>query len=136
MLSAGLKHKRGFTLLELLISVGLLVLVWTALVGSIVVGKAIEIRARHRIQATYAAQRVIESLRKIPYDDIHTIGNNNAQTIMIDEQTGLSGAWTVVVRANNFCKRINVTIRWTERAPMRGSLTVSESLSTYIPRTG
>lgn len=123
-------RKRGFTLPEMLISIGLFGLVWVSLVGSILAGKAVEIRARHKIQATYAAQRVIENLRGLPYLSVISAPDT---AIEIDRQGPLFGTSAVTVSfINAYCKKINVRITWRELTPLGQSVAVSESLSTYI----
>ena len=62
------KTKKGFSLIEVVVSAMLFVLVWLVLAGNIMVGKACEARSRHHLQAAYFAQSYIEQvLRQIPF---------------------------------------------------------------------
>lgn len=136
-----LRSKNGFSLVEMLISIGLFVLVWIALMGSILMGKTSEVRLRHKIQATYAAQRAIEGLRKQPFDNIV----NNSSSVVIDTRgtdstsDDLNGTQTIMVTnypnpPNTYYKRVIITIRWKERLPFGGSINSSEVLGTYMAR--
>jgi len=63
--------KKGFGLIEVMVSALLFVLTWLILAGNIYIGKACEVRSRHYIQAIYYAQSYIEEvLRKVPFDTI------------------------------------------------------------------
>lgn len=133
-----IKHhfRSGFSLVEMLISICLFGLIWASLIGSLVVGKTLEIRSRHRIQATYAAQRAIEALRKQAFIDIV----NSEGTVTIDTQgtvsigDDLTGTQTVTVidMAPDLYKKIIVQIKWNEPLPVVGMVETKETLGTYI----
>lgn len=131
---------KGISLVEILIGVSLFVLVWVFLVGSIIIGKASEVRSRHKIQAAYANQKRIEWLREQPFSSIQnstyaneTIDTKGTSTASDD----LMGTQTVTVTnfpagLGPYYKKVIVNTTWRERLPFRGTITASEAIGTYI----
>jgi len=122
-------------MVEMLTSISLFVLIWISLMGSVLVGKAIAVRAKHRMQATYAAQRQIESLRKQVFGAIA----NSTSAVTIDtrgtESTAddLMGIQTTTVTSPEAAiKKIIVEITWRERRLVVGSLMTTETIGTCI----
>ena len=81
-----LSASKGFTLIEIVIAILLFGMVWTALVGTLVVGKGIEVIARHKVQATYAAQKAIELQRRLPFHYVYPdhLTSVTTSTVTID----------------------------------------------------
>ena len=109
--------------------------------GTILVGKASVARSKHRMQATYAAQRQIEALRKQAFS---TIANNTSAVTIDTKGTGstaddLMGTQTTIVTfpgdattSGTFFKKIVVNVAWVERMPVGNSLAMSETVGTCI----
>lgn len=134
-----MRSDKGLSLVEMLISMSLFVLVWVSLVGSILVGKEAETRSRHKIQATYAAQRVMESLRKQSFASIvsQTGGSVTVDTKGTDTAADdLIGTQTINVinypATNPIYKKVGVTIRWREGGPVGPYQMADQVLWTYI----
>ena len=72
------RTKKGFSLIEVVISAMLFVLVWLVLAENILVGKASEVRSRHHVQAAYFAQSYIEQVLRqktfsVPLNEVGTL---------------------------------------------------------------
>jgi hypothetical protein len=133
---------KGFSIFEMLISITLFTLVWIALIGNVVVGKASEVRSRHIIQAAYQAQKEIERLRRAPYHSLNIY--TTPHTVVIDDRGTPTGADDTIgnvtfttapiatpLAANNVT-RVVVQITWRERLPVRGTTTANVRLGTYL----
>jgi Tfp pilus assembly protein PilV len=111
--------KKGFTLVEVLVSGMLLTLVWLAAVEAIIISKIMPSVARHKIQAIYTAQRAIEDLHRKPFSLIA----NNTAVVSIDTKgtpdnvsDDLLGSQTITVTSqSNHYKKVVVTVTWNER---------------------
>ena len=138
---AQLRLKNGFSLVEMLVSISLFALVWISLVGSILVGKASEVKSKHRMQATYASQRQIEALRKRTFSAIaNEVGATTIDTRGTDGTADdLMGTQTTTVTwpgdatsTGAFFKKIVVNIAWREPMPLGSLLMATETIGTCI----
>jgi len=68
------KCKKGFTLLEALIGVFLIVIIFAGIVGAFVAGMKILIQSKARATALFLANQRMEEIRNLPYKDVGTIG--------------------------------------------------------------
>ena len=129
--------KKGFTLVEAMVGIGLIAIVWIGAINIIVVARAAESRARHRTQAMYVAQQAIEDLRKQLFSNIV----NSTSTVIIDDRgtTGiysddLMGTQVVTVTSpSTYYKKVLVEIRWNEvMSGKNKSVTMHEYYGTNI----
>ena len=146
------KTKKGFTLVEAMVGIGLLSIVWIGVINIIVVGRAAESRARHKTQAMYVAQQAIEDLRKQPFGiDQHLSGGkpsliNGTYTaaVIIDDRgttsasDDLNGTQVVTVSSpTTYYKQALVEIRWNEvMSGKNKSVTMHEYYGTFIANDG
>ncbi len=70
-----IRRRNGFTLVETLVGVFLLAILATGIYGSFAFGMKISTQNRLRIQATAVAERRIEAIKAMNYEDIGTAGS-------------------------------------------------------------
>ncbi len=90
---------RGFSLLELLVALGIIALVAVTVLG--LLGRSIEVlrREEHRRVAIGIAEERLERLRNAPYDDLGTIGGIPAGAFLPRDTIERNGAqYTVTTR--------------------------------------
>jgi prepilin-type N-terminal cleavage/methylation domain-containing protein len=58
--------KQGFTIIEVLVSVGIMAILLPFAASTLINNKVLASYAKHKIQAAYAAQQIIETLRQQP----------------------------------------------------------------------
>ena len=129
------KSKKGFTLLEIIISMFLLAIVWLAAVNIIVISRAAGALARHKVQAVYVMQQTIENLRKQSFSNI----SNSTTTVSIDTNgtpdstaDDITGTQTVTVTTpNTYYKQVVIQVTWNESFYGRRKQ-VKEYCATYI----
>lgn len=71
----------GFTLLEVLIGIGLMVIVFTGLYGAFVFGLKVVGQSKAQVGAITLANQKMEQIRNFPYGDVGTIGGIPAGSI-------------------------------------------------------
>jgi Tfp pilus assembly protein PilV len=112
------KHKRGISLIEVVVGVCLLTIVWLAAVNIIVVSRGSGSLARHKTQAIYVMQETIEKLRKQTFGSIA----GSTTTVSIDTRgtpdstaDDFMGTQTVTVTTTDpYYKEVLVGITWNE----------------------
>jgi len=138
------RAKKGFGLAEVLVSSALFVLVWLALVGNIVIGKASEVRARHHIQAANSAQSHVEQvLRQMSYGDLLAMiptSPNQINVTIGDENpaTQFNAVQHVSVHADspanlNIYVGVMIDMQWHESPVVGGGVLQHEYVFTVIP---
>jgi prepilin-type N-terminal cleavage/methylation domain-containing protein len=115
---------RGFTLAELLVTVGILSIVVTSLMSLFVYSVLLNESNNNLTIAATDAQYVMEQIKGLTYDNIDSytppaLSNLNAETIPSPTVTEIA----------NGLKEITVNVNWTERGRNR-----NVSLSTRIAR--
>jgi len=114
-----MRKKKGFTLVEALISIMLLTIAWVATVEVAIIGVTMGSIARHKIQAIYVIQRAVEDLHRKPFSQI----TNSTATVSIDTRgtpdntaDDLMGTQTVTVtNTSTYYKKVVVGVSWNER---------------------
>jgi len=74
MQSSKCKIQKGFTLIEALIGVFLIVIIFVGIVGAFVAGMKILLQSKARATALFLANQRMEEIRNLPYDDVGTVG--------------------------------------------------------------
>ena len=64
------KNNKGFTLAETMVAVLFLTAVWVATMGSLVTNKYIASYSKHKVQAIFAAQSIMEEVHRWPFANI------------------------------------------------------------------
>ena len=135
--------RRGFTLAETVVSIALIIMVWIGVVNIVVLGKSIESRARHKVQAIHAAGQVIEDVRKWRWDKIV---NTTLPSILIDDNgtpysylDDVNGTAIITVTPNSpnppnvYYKKVLVDVQWKElRTTFGAQTTMHEYCGTNI----
>lgn len=107
-------NSRGFTLVELMVTVVVLGIVISSLGGLYYVMQIIQVRSQHLDLATRAADTEIEDLRNNGYDSL-TVGNNITFTSSLPSQLPKGATGTVVVsQPLSGLKRVDVTVSYTD----------------------
>ena len=125
----------GFTLIEALISMVLLILVWLAVFNVILVSRGSGSVAKHKIQAMHVIQKTIEDLRKKTFVEIvnetrpESIDRKDTYDTDADDFKGTQVV-TVTDEGSNL-KKVTVTLSWNEISAGRNR-TVREYCGTYI----
>jgi len=129
---------KGFTLAEVMISIGILTIVWISAAGIVIISNYAASRAKHKIQAIYTAQRILEEERRQPFSSIVSL---SSAPVSIDTKGTFStttddfmGNRTVTVTdldTYSYRKRVLVDVNWNEHT--NGvNITMHEYCSTDI----
>lgn len=149
---------KGITFVEILVSVLILGIVLSAMLGSFVIGRTSINKVKHRLEAMNLVSAMVESLRDLDYTGVASIPSQNISIdigpdLVRDTADDLVGSIAVVVQDindidgdgntaedeiditgdgnNDSCKPVYVTISWNERS-MAGSRMVNEQVVTFI----
>lgn len=129
--------ENGLTLVECLISFTLVVIILTAAVSLIINGQTLSSLARHKTQAAYAAQQILEQQRRLAFPSIVslasaavTLDTNGTYNTSADDFTGKR--IITVTNLDAYRKKLQVEINWLERLPMGGQVTIREFYATTI----
>jgi Tfp pilus assembly protein PilV len=115
---------KGFTLMEVVVSLFIFMIVWMSVVGVVVVGKNAASYAKHKSQAIYIAQRAIEQTRRQPFSNLATYAASITGPVIIDTRGNFSGPTNPfmgnqIVTVSNYAsdiyrKRVRVEVNWNE----------------------
>ncbi len=130
--------KKGFTLIEITLTVLILIIISIGIVSIFSHGFAISTETREISIATQAAQQQMELIRDMTFDDILALGTSftfPSSTFPAPGFTHLTnpvGAVTVSSHGDSNIQKVTVTVSWT--SPQGRSS--SKSLVTLITREG
>ena len=120
---------------EAVVSLCILVIVWIASFNMIVVAKASESRAKHKMEAAYVIQQAIEDMRKQRFALISTkpevqVTLDTRGTVFTTDD--FKGKRTITVTTpNTYYKKVVVKVTWNE--PLLGKTkTLTEYGGAYI----
>lgn len=109
-----IKNSKGFTLIEVLITLIILSISLLALAGLMATTTKSNANGGHITEATTVAQDRLEQLRAVRWEDIG-VGNSS------DHVTGSTGVTYTrdsnVNPINTSLKEVTVTVRWIDRTP-------------------
>lgn len=121
---------RGFSLLEVVVSMLILSIVIPGVLGILVTANVHLIDARNRLQAAYQSQAILEKLRWYVSEDpnnpagagtVFGIGTTHSPTELgLDDYPALEGvgssSWSYVVTdvPGTSCREVSATINWEE----------------------
>ena len=127
------KGQKGYTLVETMASIGIGLLIISAVGSTMDAGIFAATDNRSRLYATNALREEMETLRRTSFDTIAAYGTNstftNAQVAHLENGSGTRGI------ADSFgadIKKATLTVSWTSR---RGQA-LSQSITTYVTRKG
>ena len=84
------KIQNGFTLIEALIGIFLIVIIFVGIVGAFVAGMKILAQSKARATALFLANKRMEEIRNLPYKDVGTVGGIPQGPIPQEETTTLN----------------------------------------------
>ena len=129
-------HESGFTIPEVLVSILLLGLALVAFLGALNMYKYMAAYAKHKTQAIYMAQRVVEEQRRQPFAGLAStalgavsIDTKGTFNTAVDDHLGNAIMTVINLDANR--KRLQVEVNWTERSPV-GTILLREYCTTDI----
>jgi len=129
--TAFLRRQKGFSLTEVLVSIAIFMMVWLPTVTGIVACMYLSSYMKHRVQAAYWAQELLEDNRRItPVSQPSTafsLDTNGTFNTTADDFTGNSVI--TVTNLNAHENRVQVAISWNEKI-MGGVITVHEYYTT------
>jgi len=140
-MEAHLKSQKGFTLVEVLISLCIFLIVCLSFASALVTSMYLSSYMKHRVQAMYWAQRLLEEERRISFNNIVSLPTSSISLDTkatfgntADDFTGnriitVTDVDTAVT--NMYRKHVQVEINWTERI-LGGNVKSQEYCSTDI----
>ncbi|MDP2929863.1 MAG: prepilin-type N-terminal cleavage/methylation domain-containing protein [Candidatus Omnitrophota bacterium] len=117
---------KGFTLMEVVVSLFIFMIVWMSAVGVVVVGKNAASYAKHKSQAIYIAQRAIEQMRRQPFQspNFENFAASITGPVIIDTKGNFGNPanpfmGNQIVTVSNYAgdiyrKRVQVEVNWNE----------------------
>lgn len=113
---------RGFTLLELMISAGILLIALSGLLSTFVYSLLINETSSNMVIAANDAQYVLEQMKSVAYNDLESYSPPQFSNL---ENETISDPSVTLVRSG--LKQVTVNVDWTQRGKAR-----TFSLSTQI----
>ena len=114
------RTRKGFTLVEVVISFFLLAMVFLAAVEAIVVSNYAASYARHKIQAIYFAQRALEEIRRLPFSSI-TPPYHSTRIVAISPDN-FTVSCTIDVNSvtspggiSSYANKVQIAVNWNEK---------------------
>ena len=105
--------ENGLTLVECLFSMALAVIILTAAAGVIINSQILSSLARHKVQATYVAQQILEQQRRTPFPSIVslpsavvTLDTNGTYNNSADDFVGNRVVTVTVIDADLICPEL------------------------------
>lgn len=128
---------KGLTFVEVLVSSMLIIIFLTGAAGIILNSQLLSGLARHKLQASYAAQQILEQQRRRAFSSIVsqgaapiTLDTKGTYAATADDFTGI-----VIITVTNISgsqKKVQVEIDWPERLFTGDQLTLKEYYATTI----
>ena len=123
------RSKQGLTLVELLISVGVMLLVVIAAAQVLLSSQFLASYQRHKVQAMYAAQQLLEQKRQTAFS---ATSSTSTQAVVLDAGTNFSGsAVTTVTNIDANRNQVSVAVSWVEKIFGR-DITMREYFATNL----
>jgi len=103
-----LNTKSGYTLVEVLVSVGILIIFLPFAANMLTNSKLLASYSKHKIQAAYAAQQIIETERQNAFivltaGQSQTIPSTGSNAVILDTKGSYSSSSCTNTNAGNFC---------------------------------
>ncbi|MEI7998142.1 MAG: prepilin-type N-terminal cleavage/methylation domain-containing protein [Candidatus Omnitrophota bacterium] len=128
--------KKASTLVEVLISIAIVLIFLVAAVNTIFNAQFLTSYSKHRLQAMYVAQRIIEQERRLTFGNIvsqastaWTLDTNGTYNTTADDFLG--NAIITVISWDAYRKQVQVQVNWQERI-LAGKVTMREYYATII----
>lgn len=124
--------RRGFTLAEVLVSMGIFSLAIPAILGGMLASYGVVVKNAHQLAALNLARKKIENVMDRTYGSLSTTaGAYNESNVVLDPRSVVKANIYVTVAAVSGTARrtIAVTVRWTEQ-----QRTFNVTLTTLVSR--
>ena len=127
----------GLTLIEVMVSVAIIVILLAVAASTIINSQLLSSLARHKVQAAYVGQQILEQQRRLPFSNLVSLP---AAAVILDTRGTYNTAaddfmGTAVITVTNidaYRKKVQVEIDWPERLPTRAQVTMKEYYATTI----
>ena len=129
-----LSTKKGYTLMEVLVSMGLSLMVITSIGTMLSSGGSLSTDNRSNLYAENALREEMEILRNTSFNTVANLNGTTFTNAQLLKLKGGSGTIGIASSYGNDIKKVTLTVSWTARGV--SSSTTSQKLSTYISRIG
>lgn len=131
-----IKTESGFTLVEVMTSVLLLTMILVTFLGALLVCRYLGSYSKHKVQAIYTAQRIIEEQRRRPFLNLLSqpygpVSIDTRGTFNSSADDYMGNAFITVTNIDAYRKRVQVEVNWQERTVL-GTVTKKEYCATNI----
>jgi len=125
------KKEKGFTLIEVLITIMILGMVLISLISCFIYGFNVLARTKRTSIATQCVQKEVENIRSKTFAEILALGNTwtNENFVKLDNATGVRAIEDSGIGAD--IKKLTISLTWTYRGR-----TMEQSIVTYITKEG
>ena len=131
-----LKRIQGSTLVEVIVSVAIVVIFLTAAASTILNSQFLASYSKHKLQAMYAAQQIIEQERRLSYANIISVAStpvtlDTKGTYNTTADDFLGNVIITVSSVDVYHKQVQIQINWQEQITS-AKATLREYYSTNI----
>ena len=124
-------NNNGLTLVEVIVSMGIVLLMSVAATQTLLNSQFLTSYSRHKMQAMYTAQWLLEQKRKQPFVAVNSVTNPPA-TVILDYSNNFTGtAVTTVTNLDANRNQVKVEIDWQEQV-LSAKITMKEVYETNI----
>jgi len=132
-----LSLNHGLTLIEVMVSVVLIVVLLAAAASTIINSQLLSSLARHKTQAAYAGEQILEQQRRLTFSNIVSCPSaavtlDTAGTYNTTADDFLGAVTITVTPIDAHQKKVQVEIDWQERLLMGAQATMKEYFATTI----
>ncbi len=127
---------KGVSLVEILVSVGILVIFLTAAIMTILNSQFLASYSKHKLQAMYAAEQILEQERRLTYTNLVSVAStavtlDTKGTYNTTADDFLGNVVITVTVVDVYHKQVQIQINWQEQLTS-GKVTMREYYSTNI----
>ena len=128
--------QRGSSLVEVLISIAIVAIFLVAASSTILNSQFLASYSKHKLQAMYAAEQILEQERRLTYGNLVSVVStpvtlDTKGTYNTTADDFLGNAVITVIVLGTYSKQVQVQINWQEQVTS-GKLTMKEYYSTDI----
>ena len=131
------RSDNGLTLMEVMVSVAIIVLIIAGAASTIINSQVLSSLARHKVQAAYVGQQILEKQRRLVFSNIVsltaaavTLDTKGTYNTTLDDFMGT--AVITVTNIDSYRKKVQVEIDWPERLLTGAQVTMKEYYATTI----